>query len=61
MIEKLEGKKTLLFFGLTLLVSVAGMFGFADFQVTTEQAEIIGAVVSVIGILLRLVTKTPVK
>uniref|UniRef100_A0A6M3ITZ7 Holin n=1 Tax=viral metagenome TaxID=1070528 RepID=A0A6M3ITZ7_9ZZZZ len=59
-IKKFYISKTLIFFGLTLLVSVAGAFGFADFQVNTEQAEIIGIVVSVVGIVLRFLTKQPI-
>ena len=53
--------KTLWFFALYLLVAVAGVFGFAGFQPTADQSEIIGIVVAVVGIILRLLTKEPVK
>lgn len=53
--------KTILFFILSLLVAVAGLFGFADFTVTAEQAQIITVVVSLVGIALRFLTKEPIQ
>ena len=60
--EDMENKKwyesrTLWFFILTLLVSVAGLFGFAEFELDPGQAELIGVIVSVIGVILRAFTK----
>ena len=57
--EVLEGKKTIAFFILTLVIALAGLFGFAEYQPTPEQAEGILAIVSLVGIILRAVTKTP--
>lgn len=58
--KKFYVSKTVVFFFLTLLVSVAGLFGFAEFSPSPEQASIIGIVVSVVGIALRFLTKEPV-
>lgn len=58
--EKFEGYKTVVFFGLTLLIAVAQLLGFADFQVTEDQHEIILVVVSVVGLVLRYATKSEV-
>jgi hypothetical protein len=59
-VKSIFKSKTLWFFLLTLAVSVAGLFGFGAFQPTPQQAEILGIVVSVIGMILRLITKEPV-
>jgi len=48
--------KTLYFFALTLVVAVAGAFGFAGYQPDAQQQEIISIVVSVVGIILRMIT-----
>lgn len=53
--------KTLWFFALYLLVAVASVFGFGGFQPTADQSEIIGIVVAIVGIILRFLTKEPVK
>jgi hypothetical protein len=54
--KKWYQSKTLWFFVLTLIVSVAGLFGFGDFHPSGDQAEIIGVVVSIAGILLRIIS-----
>ena len=56
----LEGYKTVIFFGLTLVVSVAGLFGFADWLPTNQQSDIILAVVSLVGLMLRIISSGPV-
>ena len=53
--------KTFWFFLLYLVVSVAGVFGFAGFQPTVDQQEILGIIVAIVGIVLRFLTKEPVK
>lgn len=58
--EKLEGYKTVVFFALALLIAVANMFGFGDFQMSADQEEIALVVVSVVGLILRFVTKSAV-
>lgn len=60
MIEKLEGYKTIIFFAVSLLVALANLLGFGDFELTADQQEIILVVVSVAGLLLRYFTKTEV-
>ena len=55
-----EGKKTAIFFVLTLIVALAQIFGFADYQPTGDEAALIGALVSIAGITLRYFTKTPI-
>ena len=52
--------KTFWFFLLYLAVSVAGVFGFAGWQPTSEQSEIVSIVVAIVGILLRFLSKVPV-
>jgi len=59
--KKFWESKTFWFFLLTLLVSIAGVFGFGGFEPTAEQLEITGAVVAIVGIILRFVTKEPIK
>ncbi len=56
MLNKVEGYKTIAFFGLTLLVSIASMFGFVEYAPSGNEAEIIGVVLSVVGIALRYAT-----
>lgn len=41
------------FFVLTLLVALASLFGFADYQLSANQNEIILVVVSVVGLLVK--------
>jgi len=45
--------KTLWFFVLYALVSVAGLLGFADWTPSGDEAEIVGVLVAVVGIVLR--------
>jgi hypothetical protein len=59
--KKFYQSKTFWFFVLSLVVSVAGLFGFADYQPSPQQAEIAGIIVSVVGILLRFFTEKPVE
>jgi len=55
----LEGKKTAIFFVITLLVALANMFGFTEFVPTADQSEWILAAVSIVGLVLRKFTNTP--
>jgi hypothetical protein len=54
--KKWYQSKTIWFFALSLLVAIAGMFGFGDFHPSADQAEIIGVVVAIAGILLRIIS-----
>ena len=54
----LKGKKTVIFFVLTLLVAIASMFGYVDYQPSGEEAEVIAVVLSLVGLGLRLITNT---
>ena len=45
--------KTFWFFLLYLVVSVAGLFGYADYTPSGDEAEIVGIGLSVVGIVLR--------
>lgn len=58
--EKLKGYKTVVFFGLALLVAVANLLGFADFQLSAEQSEVIAVVVPLVGLILRYLTDSPI-
>lgn len=62
----MEGKpwyqsKTVLFNVLFLLVSVAAVFGFSSFQPEPKWAEAIAAVVAILNIVLRFISKDPIK
>ena len=59
--KKFYQSKTFWFFILSLVVSVAGLFGFADFSPSTDQTQILAVIVSVVGILLRFLTKEPIE
>jgi hypothetical protein len=56
----MEGYRTIVFFVLALLVGVANVFGFADFQMSADQAEWFAVVVPLAGLLLRFITKKPI-
>jgi hypothetical protein len=56
----MEGYKTVVFFVLALVIGVANALGFADFQMSAEQAEWFAVVVPLAGLLLRFVTKTEI-
>ena len=56
-LEKLKGYKTIAFFALTLLVSIASMVGFVEYTPSENDAEIIGIVLSFAALLLRYVTE----
>ena len=58
--EKLKGYKTVIFFGLALLVAVANLLGFAEFQLSAEQSEWVAVIVSLVGLLLRAYTDSPI-
>ena len=60
MFEKLEGYKTVIFFALALLVGIANLLGFAEFQLSPEQQEWLGVILPLVGLLLRAVTKAPI-
>ena len=53
--------KSFWFFFLYLFVSVAGILGFQGYQPSAEQSEIIAVVVAALGIVLRYLSKEPVK
>jgi len=54
--KKFYASKSFWFFVLSIVVAVAGLFGFADFQPSADQATIIALVVSVGGLILRFLT-----
>lgn len=53
--------KTLLFNGLTLLILVANQFGFAGFERDPNLEAYALVIVTLVNIVLRLMTKQPVK
>lgn len=55
--DTLKGKKTGLFFGLTLLLGLANMAGFSNWQPTVEQTEAIAIILSAAGLLFRYLTR----
>jgi len=59
MLETLKGYKSVIFFGLALVVAVAQMFGFGEFEMSAEQLEWFGVIVPLIGLILRAVTNSP--
>jgi len=58
--ENLKGYKTVIFFGLALLVAVANLLGFAEFQLSADQSEVIAVVVPLVGLILRYLTNSPI-
>ena len=56
----LKGYKSIIFFGLALIVAVANVLGFADFQMTPEQLEWFGVLVPLFGVVLRTLTTSPI-
>jgi hypothetical protein len=54
--QYLEGKKTYIFFALTLLVWLANQFGFGGFELNPAQAEWFDLIVIVGGFVLRKLT-----
>ena len=53
-----KGKKTVIFFSISLLVAVASMFGYVEYEPSGQEAEVIAFVLSLVGLVLRLVTNT---
>lgn len=60
MIEKLKGYKTVIFFALALVVAIANLLGFAEFELSPDQAEWIAVIVPLVGLVLRALTDSPV-
>ncbi len=56
----MKGYKSVVFFGLILIVAVANFFGFADFQLSADQQELFNVLVPLIGLVLRYITTSPV-
>ena len=55
-----QGYKTVVFFVLVLLVAVANMFGFGDFELSQDQLELFNVLVAVVGLALRYFTNTEI-
>lgn len=60
MIEKLKGYKTVIFFALALVVAIANLLGFAEFELSPDQAEWIAVIVPLVGLVLRALTDSPI-
>lgn len=58
--ETLKGYKTVAFFGLVILVALANLVGFADFQLTSDQQEFYNFIVPIAGIALRYFSTTEI-
>jgi len=58
--ENLKGYKTVVFFVLALLVAVANMLGFGEFELSASQAEWMAVVVPLIGLVLRYFSDTAI-
>lgn len=56
----LKGYRTIIFFGLLLVIAVANFFGFADFQMPAELQSWYTVLVPLFGLILRKLTKTEV-
>lgn len=59
--KKLYESRTIIFFVLTLIVAIAGVFGFADFTPSGQEAEIVAIVISIVGLVLRMFTSKGVE
>lgn len=53
--------KTLWFNILALAVAIAGVFGFGRYEMPEQWTEIIAVIVPAVGLVLRLITKEPLK
>lgn len=60
-LESLKGYRTLSFVVLTFVVAVAGYFGFENFSIPADFAEVYDIALPLVFGLLRLATTTPVK
>ena len=58
--ETLKGYKTVIFFGLALVVAIANLLGFAEFELSAQEAEWLGVIVPLVGLILRALTDSPV-
>ena len=58
--KKIKGYKSVGFFSLSLIISLAGLVGFAGWELTLEQVTAINSITSLVGIILRGVTTTPI-
>ena len=56
----LKGYKSVVFFGLMLVIAVANLLGFGDFSLSPEQSEWFAVVVPLIGLVLRAMTNSPI-
>ena len=58
--ETLKGYKSVIFFSLVLVVAVANLLGFGDFQLSAEQSEWLSVIVPLVGLILRSFTDTAI-
>jgi hypothetical protein len=58
--KALVQSKTFWFNILAVLIAIAGLFGFQDFEPTAETVKIIASIVGIGNIVLRLKTKQPI-
>ena len=56
----LKGYKSVVFFGLMLVIAVANLLGFGAFSLSPEQSEWFAVVVPLIGLVLRAMTNSPI-
>lgn len=56
----LKGYKSVVFFGLALVIAVANLLGFGDFQLSPDQSEWFAVIVPLNGLLLRALTNSPI-
>ena len=60
MTGRMKGYRTTVFFALTLILGVANLYGFADFQLPPELLAWVGPILSIVGLILRAVTSTSI-
>jgi hypothetical protein len=58
--ERFEGYKTVVFFALSLIVAVANLLGFGEFELSASQQEILLVVIPVVGLILRYLTNSAI-
>ena len=56
----MEGKRTIVFFVLILVIGVANLFGFGSFELPPELGQWVAPVLAIAGLVLRSITKGPV-
>ncbi len=59
--KKVRESKTIIFFGLLVVVSIANLLGFAEFVPSSQQDELFRLILGIAGVVLRFLTSKGVE